>query len=221
MDLGLVLAPPVAGGLGWLAAGWQHLLYRQAAYRVRAEERPLLIRRVLLAGVAAAVTAVAFRPDHYAAGPALIVAGVSLAMLVLASTDIERKLLPDRLMYPSILAAIAVSWVWPDRSLAAIWIGGGVAVAAGVGVFLLGQAVGSVLGARETPFGLGDVKLIVFLGFLLGWPAVLWALLFGVVAAGIPGLALTLTGRARSTFSYGPFLVLGGLVVLLFPGSFV
>jgi leader peptidase (prepilin peptidase)/N-methyltransferase len=88
-------------------------------------------------------------------------------------------------------------------------------------LFVLGQLVGGAVGTSQTPFGLGDVKLIILLGILLGWPAFLSALLIGVLLAGIPGLVLTVTGKGRSVFSYGPFLVAGGLVVLLFPSAFL
>ena len=43
---------------------------------------------------------------------------------------------------------------------------------------------------------------------------------FLIIAAGVPGIVLTVTGRGRQFFSYGPYLVLGALVPLLFPAQF-
>jgi prepilin signal peptidase PulO-like enzyme (type II secretory pathway) len=67
---------------------------------------------------------------------------------------------------------------------------------------------------------MGDVKLIVLLGLLCGWPAVFTALLYGIVMAGVVSFALILRGRSKTVFSYGPYLILGGLIVILFPASF-
>jgi len=207
---------------GWLAVGHQHLLYQQAEFR----RSPLgSKRRLVFRSVAAVATgaawALAFRPDHYDASPAALTAAFALVLIVLASTDFERKLIPNRLIYPAMVAAAGFAWAWPDRSFAAVWGGAGFAVAVAAGVFALGMVVGLLLRVKDTPFGLGDVKLIVLVALVCGWPAVMTALLMGAIAAGVPSFALLLAGRARTTFSYGPYLAAGGVIVLLFPGSFV
>ena len=94
-----------------------------------------------------------------------------------------------------------------------IALGAGFALAVGVALFALGVAAGNAL-------GMGDAKLIVLLGALIGWPGVMSALFLGVVAAGVPALALLVAGKRRTFYSYGPYLVLGGLIVLLWPGRF-
>lgn len=222
MDMVIAVAAAAGFAFGWLAAGFQHLLYREPEFHAgRATRRRLLVMRVLLAVACAAVAGLAFRPGHYDPGPALLTAGFGLALLVLASTDFERKRLPNRLMYPSLLAALLFCWAWPERDVQSVLAGGAVAILIGAALFIFGEITGAILKVRAATFGMGDVKLIILLGLLCGWPAVFSGLLYGIVLAGIVSFALILRGRSKTVFSYGPYLIAGGLVVLLWPGTFV
>lgn len=218
----MVVAALVAGALGWVAGANQHRLYRQDEYR----ENPATGRAgwAIRAGCAIGaglVAAVAFRPDHYEFGPALATAGFGLALVVLSSTDFERRLLPNNLMHPAILSALLLCWVWPDRSITDVLAGGAVAAAGGVAMYLLGWLAGMLFRVRETAFGIGDTQLILLIGLLVGWPAIVNALFIGIIGAGVPALFMMLRGKARGVFSYGPYLALGAIVVLLWPARFV
>lgn len=223
MDFLLSATGAAAGfAFGWFAAAYQHLLYREPTFR---EEhlagRRLLTVRLLLAMACSLSAGLALRPGHYALGPAILTAGFSLSLLVLASTDFERKRLPNKLMYPTVGLALAFAWAWPDRDVKHIVAGAGLALGIAVALFAFGAVTGALLGVRATAFGLGDVKLIVLLGLLCGWPAFFPALLYGVLSAGVVSVVLLLRGRSKSVFSYGPYLILGGLVVLLWPSQFL
>ena len=65
--------------------------------------------------------------------------------------------------------------------------------------------------------GGGDVKLAAMIGAFVGWQRVLVAIFLAVVAGGMVGLALLLTGRKRrkDPLPFGPFLALGGLLSAL------
>ena len=223
MEFALSAVGATAGfAFGWLAAAYQHLLYREPAFREgRLAGRRLLLARILLAIACATVAGLALRPGHYDLGPALLTAGFALSLLVLASTDFERKRLPNKLLYPTAILALAFGWAWPDRDLQHVLLGGAAAAGIAVALFVFGLLTGALLRIRATAFGLGDVKLIVLLGLLCGWPALFPALLYGVLAAGVVSVALLLRGRVKSVFSYGPYLILGGLIVILWPAAFV
>jgi prepilin signal peptidase PulO-like enzyme (type II secretory pathway) len=216
----MLLAALIAAPAGAFAGRFQHALYINPEHRVPRPGLKGRLQPVALAVLAGCAAALAFRPDHYDAGPAFLVSAFALSLLVLASTDIERRLLPNRLMYPSLLAAIAFCWAWPDRDVLDVAIGAGAGLLAGLGLFVLGAFFGSARATAAIPFGFGDAKLIFLLGILLGWPAFGAALLIGVLVAGVPGLAMVLLGRGGAVFSYGPYLAAGGLVVLLFPAGF-
>lgn len=216
MDYLPAVSAAILGAIfGWTVPGYQHLLYRQPEHRAApASGRKLLLLRLFLAAGCAASGALALRPAHYDAGPAVLTLAFCWVLFVLSSTDFERRIIPNRLSYPAIVAALAVCWAWPDRSWEAILAGGAIALAIGGALFVLGLFFGGAL-------GLGDVKLMLLGGLLAGWPAIFTALVIGIVAAGIPGLALTVAGRGRTYFSYGPYLALGLVIVLLWPARFV
>ena len=221
-DYAWIIAAVAGFAIGFTAAGFQHLLYREQAFKDdRLAGGTLLFTRSALGLGVALALALAFRPDHYDAGPALATSLFLVSLLVMASTDFERKRLPDKLMFPSMLAALALCWVWPERSVGDIALGTGIAMALAALSFAFGLLVGGALGVKATPFGLGDVKLIVLMGLLCGWPAFLTALLLGALSAGLPSLAMLVSGRRKSTISYGPYLIVGCCVVMLWPGQFI
>jgi prepilin signal peptidase PulO-like enzyme (type II secretory pathway) len=130
--------------------------------------------------------------------------------LTLTLTDLERRLLPNRIVYPSILIAIAVSWAWPDSSVVDVLAGGLVAIGIAVGLLMLSLPFGA--GA----FGMGDVKMIVLIGFVVGLPAVAVGVVLGTLAAAVVTLGLIafrLVGR-RDYVPHGPFLAFGALLAM-------
>ncbi|MGK5677128.1 prepilin peptidase [Micromonospora sp. URMC 106] len=124
--------------------------------------------------------------------------------------------LPDRLTGP------AAAGTWLLLGVAALagagpapWLR---ATAAGVALALFFAATTLLLGARG--FGLGDAKLALGVGALLGWYgwAVLVAgLLLALLLSGVAGVALLAARRVawRSHLPFGPFLALGALAALL------
>jgi leader peptidase (prepilin peptidase)/N-methyltransferase len=90
------------------------------------------------------------------------------------------------------------------------------AVLAG-GVFLLLYFGGQLVFGAEA-FGFGDVKLAVFIGMATGLSnlRVAHALLDGVFLGGFVAIILLITRirRMKEAVPYGPFLVLGTLLVL-------
>ena len=122
--------------------------------------------------------------------------------------DLRRRLIPNRLTAAGAAAAIALALATgsPDLLPALAW-------AAAAGGFLLLPTL-----LRPEAMGMGDVKLAAVLGLLLG-PAVVTALLVGLVAATLAGLAVAVRAGLRAargaTLPLGPFLALGALVAFL------
>jgi leader peptidase (prepilin peptidase)/N-methyltransferase len=130
--------------------------------------------------------------------------------LTLTLTDLERRLLPNRIVYPSILIAIALSWAWPDSSVIDVLAGGLVGIGIAASLLILSLPFGA--GA----FGMGDVKMIVLIGFVVGLPAVAVGVVIGTIAAAVVSGALILfrvLGR-RDSIPHGPFLALGAVVAM-------
>ena len=145
-----------------------------------------------------------------AAGDALDLAlGLLLvtALVPITIIDLEHRIIPNLITGPAALAAVvAILALDPGFLPEAL------AAAAGAGGFFLLTAVISPRG-----MGMGDVKLVAMLGLYLGRavaPAILIALVAGVViGAGIIARRGMTEGR-RTAVPFGPFLALGGIVAL-------
>lgn len=129
------------------------------------------------------------------------------ALLAVTLTDLDRRVIPNKVLFVATVAGVAIAAVGdpsslPERAVAA--------VAAGGGLFL-------VVLAYPRGMGLGDVKLAAVMGLFLGRnvaPAILVALLAG------SGVGLYLIARhgaeaRKRAIPFGPFLALGGVVGLL------
>ena len=140
-------------------------------------------------------------------GPALLTGTFATIFLALTFTDLERRLIPNRVVYPSILLAAALSWAWPDRSVAQVFGGGAVALAVTGVMYVLGRGA----------FGFGDVKMSTLMGLVVGFPVVLVGIFVAAFAAGgfvLPLLILRILHR-RDYIAYGPFIAIGAVVALL------
>jgi prepilin signal peptidase PulO-like enzyme (type II secretory pathway) len=136
----------------------------------------------------------------------------SLFVLVLVQViffDLEHRLILDRVMFPSIVAALIVS-LFRDPW----WAGLATGLAVGV-LFVLIAVVGSLLFKTEA-MGFGDVKLALFIGLLLGWPYTVQALFYGVLLAGLAAVLVIIWRRSsKGSIAYGPYLAAGALIMLL------
>jgi leader peptidase (prepilin peptidase)/N-methyltransferase len=74
----------------------------------------------------------------------------------------------------------------------------------------------------DEALGFGDVILSGVLGLILGWPGIVLGLIVAILLAGVVSLLYLLIllaarrYRANLTVAYGPFLVLGAIVLLFF-----
>lgn len=128
------------------------------------------------------------------------------ALLAMTATDFERRLLPNRIMYPTLITALALSWAWPGRGTEQTLLGGAI----GFGAMLLLYLV-------LPGFGFGDVKLAGLLGLLAGVTYVVPGLALGCVTAGIASTLLLATRRVnlRTTIAYGPYLAFAAFAFML------
>jgi leader peptidase (prepilin peptidase)/N-methyltransferase len=79
----------------------------------------------------------------------------------------------------------------------------------------------------DEALGFGDVILSGVLGLILGWPGIALGLVVAILLAGVVSLFYFLIllvlrrYRANMTVAYGPFLVLGAIVLLFFRNIFL
>lgn len=158
----------------------------------------------LLTGLLVAACFLRFGPT----ADAFVAALFCSALVVLSAIDAERRILPDAIVLPSAALVLAAQLaLHPDRWLE--WILAPVGAAAFLFAALLAYPKG---------MGMGDVKLCLLLGAMLG-KLVVVGLVLGMLAALVP--AVVLLGRhggaaRKMAIPFGPFLAFGAVVALFF-----
>ena len=140
---------------------------------------------------------------------AVLVGGLLALMPGIAVIDLRHRIIPNRLMYPSLL-------LFPVLILLARLIGEAAdPVRAGIG-FLLYGGILFVVAAVSGGMGMGDVKLAALIGLVLGSLGLRFV---GVAAGaaiafgGIGGLVALAMGKGRKTaIPFGPYLAAGAVV---------
>jgi leader peptidase (prepilin peptidase) / N-methyltransferase len=130
-----------------------------------------------------------------------------VALVALAKIDLERRLLPNRIVYPLAAWGLAATAFSDPHDLPEH-------LAAGAGAFAVLLLVALI---HPPGLGMGDVKLAGAMGLWLG-PAVVPALLVAFLAGSLAGLVMVLKAGAaarKATLPFGVFLALGGLVGVL------
>ena len=140
-------------------------------------------------------------------GPtAFVAAFLAVVLVVLSAFDLERGIVPNRIVLPAtgILLAVRIAY-FPDRALE--WALA--AIIAGL-VLLIPRLV------RSSWMGMGDVKVASLLGAALGW-GVVSALALGFICVFPAALLMIARGGAaarKATIPFAPFMALGALITL-------
>jgi leader peptidase (prepilin peptidase)/N-methyltransferase len=125
-------------------------------------------------------------------------------LVVLSAIDIDRRIVPNRIvLWAAAIVLVAQTVLHPSVE----WLAAGL----GASLFLLLAAL-----AYPRGMGMGDVKLALLLGFMVGRTVPL-ALFSGMVAALVPAVVLFArhgTAARKMAIPFAPFLALGGLLAL-------
>lgn len=143
-------------------------------------------------------------------------------LIILAVYDLRWMLLPNKIMYPALILAVAMllaQWPVAHGTLdIAAWRGPVLAALVFGGAFLA-----LVWGSGGRAMGGGDIKLAALMGLILGLKATALAMLIAFNSAALVGVVLIATRRRkrRDHLPFGPFLVLGTVVAYLYGADIV
>ena len=135
---------------------------------------------------------------------ALVASFFCAVLVVISAIDLEHKIIPNRIVMPAfgvVLAAQTLLHPSPEWALAALGASG----------FLFAAAV-----VYPAGMGMGDVKLALLLGAMLG-RVVPVGLMLGMLLALVPSIVLLARHGAAARkmgFPFGPFLALGAILAL-------
>ena len=131
------------------------------------------------------------------------------ACIVIIVADFKYHIIPDMMSVVIGISALALAVV--DQEVV-------YRIGAGIVLFSIMYAMYAV--TRGKGMGFGDVKFAGVMGLVLGLKDGMLALYLAFVLGGLFGIGLLLGRRAglKSTLAFGPFLVAGMLVMLLWGG---
>jgi leader peptidase (prepilin peptidase)/N-methyltransferase len=127
------------------------------------------------------------------------------ALVAVSATDLEHRIIPNRIVLPATMVVlVAQTALHPSVE----WT----LCALGASGFLFAAAL-----AYPKGMGMGDVKLALFMGAMLG-RTVSVALMVGMLSALVPSVVLLVrhgSAARKMGIPFGPFLALGSIVALL------
>lgn len=150
--------------------------------------------------------------SHLSTGALFVFYGVgSLALLLIFVIDFEHHLILDIVTYPFMATLLGLGFALNHRVLFFMLVGAVIAGALFGGLYLVAYLV-----YHTDALGLGDVKLAVLVGLLIGWPQIFSALFYGCLLGAAAGMLLLMAGKAnrQTMIPLGTGLSLGAFVAL-------
>ncbi len=141
----------------------------------------------------------------------ILYAVMSLVLLLIFVVDFEHHLILDIVTYPAIAGLLGLGWALDHRVLFFMLVGTVIA-----GVLFGGLYLVAYLIYHTDALGLGDVKLAVLVGLLIGWPQIFQALFYGCLIGAAVGMLLLMAGKAdrQTMIPLGTGLSLGAFLAL-------
>lgn len=134
------------------------------------------------------------------------------SLVICSFIDIDHMILPDVFTLSGIVIGLVGALLNPERqflpALTGMLIGGG---------FLWLIAYSYLLLRKEEGMGGGDIKLLAWIGAVLGWTAVPFVILAASVVGSLVGLVLAFRSKAglKSVIPFGPYLAFAAILYLL------
>lgn len=136
-------------------------------------------------------------------------------LVVCTFIDIDHMILPDEFTLSGIVIGLVGAALNPQRDFLDAFFG----VLMGGG-FLWAMAYVYYLFTKQEGMGGGDIKLLAWIGALLGWKAIPFVIMSSAIIGSVIGLIAARKQKAglKTVIPFGPYLALGA-VIYLFGGE--
>ncbi len=120
--------------------------------------------------------------------------------------DFKRGIIPNKIVYPAIISALLLNIYSDEVSILSALIGG-----FSTAIFFL------IVALLLKNMGMGDVKLGLLMGLMVGFPESIIALVSGVFFGGLAAIFFLASRKKnrKDSMPYGPYLVIGTLFTLI------
>ncbi len=134
---------------------------------------------------------------------------ISAFLIVVFVYDLEHLIIPDQAVYPAIGLALIFNFQFLIFNQSPVFEN---AILSSLGAAIFFLLI--ILASKGKWMGLGDAKLAILMGLLLGFPNILVGLFLAFFIGAIIGLGLIIWGgkTLKSEVSFGPFLVAGTFI---------
>ncbi|OGN00854.1 MAG: hypothetical protein A2651_03185 [Candidatus Yanofskybacteria bacterium RIFCSPHIGHO2_01_FULL_42_12] len=141
--------------------------------------------------------------------PTVLNASIVLLFVLIVFFDIRYFIIPDKILIAAAIPTTAIMLTSPNAVLPNLLISG-----LGLATFFAILFIVS----RGKWIGFGDVKLILIMGLLLGYPLGFFAVMSSIWAAAIFSILLLVTGRAnlKTQIPFGSFLAITTIIFVIF-----
>lgn len=133
---------------------------------------------------------------------------LTFSLIIVTFIDFEQQIIPDEITYPLIVIGLILSFFSPRIGI----------IDSILGILICGGLLYLIVIVSRGGMGGGDVKLAAAIGSFLGFKAGLASLVFAFISGGLVGAILLLTGikGRKDPIPFGPFIVFGALIIVLF-----
>lgn len=137
------------------------------------------------------------------------------ALVCCTFIDFDHMILPDEFTLSGIVIGLVGAWLNPQRdfldALFGVLMGGG---------FLWAMAYIYYLFTKQDGMGGGDIKLLAWIGAVLGWKAIPFVIMCAAIFGSVVGLILARKQKEglKTAIPFGPYLALGA-VLYMFGGQ--
>lgn len=132
-------------------------------------------------------------------------------LVVCTFIDFDHMILPDEFTLSGIVIGLIGAALNPHREFMDAFLG----VLMGGG-FLWGMAYVYYLLTKNEGMGGGDIKLLAWIGALLGWKAIPFVIMSSAIVGSVVGIVMSRKQKAglKTVIPFGPYLALGAIFYL-------
>lgn len=134
---------------------------------------------------------------------------LAFAGVVVSVIDLDHRILPDVFTLSGVCIGLIGAAINPERSFYDSLFG---VLAGGGFLFLVAYVYEAIRG--EEGMGGGDIKLLAWIGAVLGWQAIIFTILISSITGSLAGLIVAAIQKSgmKTAIPFGPFLFLAAIL---------